>query len=151
MHLCARAGWIATCMYGCRQLCWLQKHHMCQPRDAPSLGSVWILSRGTLNRTACPGAERWSCKLCKRSARLQFPVGLVSCCTVPCCGTLCRALLCRYAYSADQLEYHYTKNKEVLKRAVALLQGQQQQRDLDSHGSAAFEEQQQAHKLVQQA
>lgn len=31
----------------------------------------------------------------------------------------------RYAYSADQLEYHYTKNKEVLRRAVAAWQQQE--------------------------
>jgi hypothetical protein len=36
-------------------------------------------------------------------------------------------LSCRYAYSADQLEYHYTKNQEVLKRAAAALQQQHQQ------------------------
>lgn len=35
-------------------------------------------------------------------------------------------MLCRYAYSADQLEYHYTKNKDVLRRAVAALQERQQ-------------------------
>jgi hypothetical protein len=34
---------------------------------------------------------------------------------------------CRYSYSADQLEYHYTKSKAVLARAVNTLQQQQQQ------------------------
>jgi hypothetical protein len=33
---------------------------------------------------------------------------------------------CRYAYSADQLEYHYTKDKAVLQWAVAAQQQQQQ-------------------------
>lgn len=75
----------------------------------------------------------------------------VSCCPVLCCGAgitapdpgagnlvcnnecarvcCCAGVLvcCRYAYSADQLEYHYTKNKEVLKRAVEALKQQQQQ------------------------
>jgi hypothetical protein len=35
---------------------------------------------------------------------------------------------CRYSYSADQLEYHYTKSTDVLATAVnALMQQQQQQ------------------------
>lgn len=36
-------------------------------------------------------------------------------------------VLCRHAYSPEQLEYHYTKNKDVLRRAVATLRQQQQQ------------------------
>ncbi len=35
------------------------------------------------------------------------------------------AALDRYAYSPDQLEYHYTKSKDVLRRAVAALQQQE--------------------------
>jgi hypothetical protein len=55
--------------------------------------------------------------------------------------TLPRVLLwfcCRYSYSADQLEYHYTKSKDVLARAVnALLMQKQQQQEQQEEGNAA--------------
>lgn len=51
--------------------------------------------------------------------------------TLICCDH--RVVLCRHAYSPEQLEYHYTKNKDVLRRAVAVLRRQQQQPGPDQH------------------